>query len=88
MEKHQLVPTLDAPATYEIKVPGELDENLAHWIEGLTITVESSESGPSISTLTCCVDQAALLGLLRRLYAYGIPLISINWLELGKTSET
>jgi len=34
--------------------------------------------GPPITTLTGILDQAALQGLLRRLYALGLPLISVN----------
>jgi hypothetical protein len=31
-----------------------------------------------VTTLTGAVDQAALHGLLRRLYSLGLPLISVN----------
>jgi hypothetical protein len=31
---------LDRPGTYEIKVPGRLDEGWSEWFEGMTITVE------------------------------------------------
>lgn len=72
--KHKL--TLDRPATYRIKVPGGLDETWKDWYEGLTVTVESDEDGLLVSTLTVTVDQAALQGLLRRLYSLGIPPIS------------
>jgi hypothetical protein len=73
--------TLDRPAVYQIKVPGHLDESWSDWAEGLTITVESEEDGPPVTTLTGTVDQAALLGLLRRLYSLGLPLISVNLVE-------
>ena len=69
--------TLDRPATYQIKVPGALD---ALWFEGansLGITVEEYPGGQSISILTGELDQAAMHGLLRRLYALGFPLISV-----------
>jgi hypothetical protein len=71
--------TLDRPATYQIKVPGELDESWSDWVEGMTITVESEGDGPPITTLTGSLDQAALQSLLRRLYSLGLPLISVNW---------
>jgi hypothetical protein len=32
--------TLDQPATYQIRVPGELDKNGSDWVEGMTIAVE------------------------------------------------
>jgi hypothetical protein len=42
----------------------------------MTITVESEGDGPPVTILTGIVDQAALQGLLRRLYSLGLPLIS------------
>jgi len=76
--------TLDQPATYQIKVPGHLDESWSDWAGGMTITVESEADGPPITTLSGGVaDQAALQGLLRRLYSLGLPLISVNCVECG-----
>jgi hypothetical protein len=72
---------LDQPAAYKIKVPGRLDEYLSDWVEGMTITVERVDDGPPITTLTgVLVDQAALQGLLRRLYSLGLPLIEAKWI--------
>jgi hypothetical protein len=72
--------TLDRPVTYQIKVPGELDDN---WAEGMRVIVESNEDGQPVTTLTGILDQAALLGLLRRLYSYGLPLMSVNCIDCG-----
>ena len=79
--KHKL--TLDQPATYQIRVQGELDKRWTDWGRDLTITIESDSDGFPISTLTGTVDQAALLGLLRRLYSLGIPLISVLCLDFS-----
>lgn len=73
--------TLYQPATYQIKVPGELDESWSDWIGGMTITVESDAKGPPVTTLTGTVDQAALQSVLRRLYSLGLPLISAICVE-------
>jgi hypothetical protein len=73
--------SLDRPATYEIKVPGELDESWSDWAGRMTIAVESEGDGPPVTTLTGTLDQAALQGLLRRLYSLGLPLISVNCVE-------
>jgi hypothetical protein len=73
--------TLDRPAIYQIKVPGHLDERWADWAGGMTVTVENEGDGLVVSTLTGSVDQAALQGLLRRLYSLGLPLISVNCLD-------
>ena len=73
--------TLDRPATYQIKIPGALD---ALWFDdanSLSITVEESDDGRPISILTGFMDQAAVQGLLRRLYSLGLPLISVNYID-------
>jgi hypothetical protein len=76
--------TLDKPVTYEIKVPGRLDDSWSDWVEGMTITVESGDDGPPTTTLTGVVaDQAALQGLLSRLYSLGLPLISVKCIGSG-----
>ena len=75
--------TLDRPATYQIKVPGHLDESWTEWAGGMTITIESEGDDPPVTTLTGTVDQAALQGLLRRLYSLGLPLISVICVECG-----
>lgn len=72
-------PTLDQPATYQIKVPGVIDLLQADWASRMAITVEG-ERYP-ITIITGEVDQAALHGILRRLYTMGIPLISVRWVE-------
>jgi len=69
--------TLDRPATYEIKVPGELDESWTDWDGKMTVAVENEGDGPPVTTLTGTVDQAALQSVLRRLYSLGLPLISV-----------
>ena len=69
--------TLDRPATYEIKVPGLIGASWSGWMGGMTITVESEGDDEPVTTLTGTLDQAALQGLLRRLYGLGLPLISV-----------
>ncbi|MCB0201738.1 MAG: hypothetical protein H6649_00225 [Caldilineae bacterium] len=76
-------PTLDQPVTYEIKVPGEFAEGWSDWSGGMAIRVESGGQKPPVTVLTGVVDQAALQGLLRRLYSLGLPLISVVWMENG-----
>ena len=75
--------TLDRPATYWIKVPGHLDESWSDWDGKITITIDNDEDGLPVTTLTGSFDQAALQGLLRRLYSLGLPLISVMWVESG-----
>ena len=75
--------TLYRPASYQIKVPGHLNESWAEWAGSMTITVGSEDDGLPVTTLTGSFDQAALQGLLRRLYSLGLPLISVICIEVG-----
>lgn len=70
--------TLHKPETYQIKVPGALITTWAENANSLSMTVEESDDGEPITTLTGSIDQAALHGILRQLYALGVPLISVN----------
>jgi hypothetical protein len=84
-KRAKTVLTLDRPVTYQIKVPGELD---ADWAGGITVTVKrDDEIGSPVSTLTGVFDQAALQGFLRRLYSYGLPLISIKWINTNDKNQ-
>ena len=71
------LPTLARPASYQIKVLGHLDYSWSDSVRNMTITFESDDDGRPVTVLTGTVDQAALHGLLRRLYSLGLPLISV-----------
>ncbi|NCF69732.1 MAG: hypothetical protein GWP61_27610 [Chloroflexi bacterium] len=73
--------TLDRPVTYQIRVPGHLDESWSEWDGEMMIAVENGGDDPPVTILTGTVDQAALQGLLRRLYSLGLPLISVECVE-------
>lgn len=73
--------TLDRPVTYQIKVPGHLGESWIDWGNEMSISLESEGDLP-ITILTGTLDQAGLIGLLRRLYSMGTPLISAVCLEV------
>jgi hypothetical protein len=81
--KHKL--TLYRPATYQIKVPGHLKEGLVDWGGRMTLTAESD--GSPVTVLNGIVDQAALHGLLRRIYSLGVPLISVTLVMDDKGDE-
>jgi hypothetical protein len=76
-----MILSLDQPATYQIMVPGELGENWSEWANGMTIQVDRRDESPTVTTLTGNFDQAALQGLLRRLYSMGLPLISVTCIQ-------
>ena len=63
----------------EIRVKGQIDEHWSDWFEGLTI--QHTEQDETI-LLGAVVDQAALYGLLAKLRGLGLPLISVNSVEL------
>jgi hypothetical protein len=48
----------------------------------MIIRVGSDEDSLPVSTLIGTFDQAALQGLLHRLYSLGLPLISVIWVEV------
>ena len=78
--------TLDQPLIYQIKISGQLSENWSDWMEKMVIEVGCMHDGSPVTTLTGAVDQAALIGLLRRLYYLGFPLISVNCIESHEES--
>jgi len=80
-KKSKYTLTLCIPATYQIKVPGLLDKRWSDWNKEMTVTVEHNGYGQPITILTGTLDQAALQGLLRKLYSLGLPLISVEWVE-------
>jgi hypothetical protein len=75
---------LHEPAKYQIEVPGYLDATWSSWARGMTITLECKGGGQPVTTLTGTLDQAALHGLLRRLYSIDVPLLSVNRIEPDK----
>ena len=83
MKKARPKLTLDRPATYQVRVPGELDESWTDWDGRMTLAVESECGDWPVTTLTGNVDQAALHSLPSRLYSLGLPLISVVYVESG-----
>ena len=72
----------DQPARYRVRVQGALDRRAAAWFEGLEIAPQ--ENGETI--LAGRVDdQAALHGLLSRIYTLGLALISVQREKEGRT---
>lgn len=83
MNKTKQKLTLDRPVIYQIKIPGLLNDSWLDWAGVMTLSVETENVGYFLTILTGTFDQAALQGLLRRLYALGIPLISVNCLDFN-----
>jgi hypothetical protein len=66
---------------YEIRFKGHLDNRWAGWFGGLTITLE--EDGNTLLTGPV-VDQAALHGLLKKVWDLGMPLLSVDPVKLER----
>ncbi len=66
------------PWRYRIRVQGRVSERWTHWFDDMDINVQAG-AGPEVTTLTgAVVDQAALLGLLQKLYTLGLPLMLVQ----------
>ncbi len=69
----------DRPATYHILVQGWVGERWADWVNGMAMVRHGGDDEP-VTTLTGTVaDQAALLGLLTKLYNLGFVLLEVKW---------
>ena len=66
---------MDNYNTYEIKVRGHLDDTLASWFDGLTVS--NLEDGFTLLSGSL-PDQAALQGVLNRISNLGLTLVSVN----------
>ena len=64
--------------TYEIQVQGRIGERWSYWFDDMAISAQG-EAQDATTTLTGTVaDQAALLGLLQKLYTLGLPLLLVR----------
>ena len=64
--------------SYKIQVQGRLSERWRYWFDDMDLRVEAG-SRLEVTTLTATiVDQAALLGLLQKLYTLGLPLLLVQ----------
>ena len=69
----------DSIAYYQICVAGELDEQWSDWFSGMTMT--AGDGPQSRSILAGYVDQAALRGILNKLWDLNLVLIAVNRIE-------
>jgi hypothetical protein len=76
-------PTSNAKV-YEIRLKGHLDDRWAEWFGGLTIRLE--EEGDTILSGPVA-DQAALHGLLKKVRDLGLPLLSVNPVQINRTNS-
>ena len=71
--------SLNSQNQYEIKIHGQLDDSWLDWFGEAKVHAEISVDNSQITTFSNIVmDQAGLVGLIRRLHGLGIVLISIR----------
>jgi hypothetical protein len=63
---------------YQIKIRGQLDASWAVWFSGFTITLADGPDAQTLTTLTGPIaDQAALRGLLNRVWDLNLIVVSV-----------
>lgn len=73
---------------YEIRVRGELDRDWQLWFNGLTVTLgETGEQRPTTTLVGPVPDQAALRGILCRLWDLNLTLLSVHRVQVGDREE-
>ena len=70
---------LNSQNRYEIKVYGQPDDSWLNWFRVAKVYAEILDDNRQVTTVSDVVmDQAGLVGLIRRLHGLGIVLISIR----------
>jgi hypothetical protein len=70
---------IDEVQVYEIQIQGRISDAYADWFDGMNITVTEDADGVPTTTLYGSVaDQAALHGILRKLYTLGLSLLAVR----------
>ncbi|MGW8318263.1 MAG: hypothetical protein ACWGPS_03375 [Candidatus Promineifilaceae bacterium] len=73
-ERHQHL-----PAIYQIRVSGRISRHRIVWFDDLAITISDEDKDHVTTTLTgTMTDQAALLGVLQKLYNLGLTLLLVK----------
>ena len=75
--------SLNSQNTYEIRVYGQPDDSWSSWLGEGHAHAEVLAGNIQVTTFSNVVmDQAGLVGLIRRLHGLGIVLISIRQVEI------
>ena len=79
---------IEAQDRYLVRVQGWIGERWAHWFDGTTMTYEGTEDNSPITILTVTVvDQAALRGLLNKIWDLNLTLISVSRMGIDPQLE-
>ena len=75
------------PQVYRIRVQGNLDSEWSKWLGSMSIEIEQTMNGQSTTVLVGPIaDQAALRGILTRLWDLNLDIISVARMH-GKRGE-
>jgi hypothetical protein len=83
-KRQEEFPTGAHGGLFEIHVKGQLDETWSDWLEGLEVKL--LENGEMILSGNIG-DQAALMGVLNKLYGLNLTLLSVNQIKKTERKE-
>ncbi len=83
-QRHKGLPKMQEPATYRIRVQGQLDAGWSDRLGGMRIS-ESQDADGQVETILVgrLADQAALVGVLNTLYELHLPVLLAEYLGEG-----
>jgi len=72
------------PSRYQIKINGIVHANWSDWFSGMEISTEKDGEGSQVTILTGMVaDQAALRGILCRIWDLNLTVLSVLRVDIG-----
>jgi hypothetical protein len=74
----------DGPDVYRIRVKGQLDPSWSEWLGGFTIQSQRDDNTLLVGAV---VDQAALQGILNKLFGMNLRLLSLKLVRGKKASS-
>lgn len=84
--------SIGQPAVYQILVQGRIGQGWEDWFEGMCLTrviletLQDDTGKAALEENTLLTgrlpDQAALLGMLQRLYSFGLPILSVELIRI------
>jgi len=73
----------DRPANYQVNVLGRIDPSMSDLLGGMTVSPDTAEASPPVTTLEGELrDQAALAGVLNALYELHLTVLLVKRLEI------
>ena len=71
---------------YKITIKGRLQEKWASWLNGMIMSVENTVPGNNETIITVRIpDQAALRGILNKIWDLNLTIISLMFVEDNQT---